>query len=127
MDSYAKDLLDLLEHLINQCEVSACRRVNSQFTSLQELEKWLRMKEGVSSSECEELLAHLSAFQQLQFELLERIRMYKKYACEEATVFMEFDEKAELTFISNNFSHRFCTDLPKLQQQNRLYIENIFR
>ena len=40
---------------------------------------------------------------------------------------MDFDDKAELTFISNNFPHEFSAPLSKLHEQNRLYIENIFK
>ena len=48
--------------------------------------------------------------------------MYKKYACEETTIFMDFDRRAALTFISNNFPHRFCQDLPRLHEKGRLYL-----
>lgn len=36
----------------------------------------------------EMLLGRVEVFQQLQFELLERIRMYKKYVCEDDKIFM---------------------------------------
>lgn len=53
--------------------------------------------------------------------------MYKKYVCELDKIFLDFDEQAELTFITNNFNHKLCSQLGKLYEKNKLYIENIFK
>ena len=62
----------------------------------------------------EMLMVRLSVYQQLQFQLLERIRMYKKYVCDNEKIFMEFDANAELTFVSRNFQHSYVMQLPQL-------------
>jgi hypothetical protein len=53
--------------------------------------------------------------------------MYKKYVCELDKLFLDFDERAELTFITNNFNHKISSQLGKLYEKNKLYIENIFK
>jgi hypothetical protein len=52
--------------------------------------------------------------------------MYKKYVCEGDKIFMDFDERANLTFLSSNFTHPFVQQLPKLWERKKLFIEKIF-
>lgn len=52
--------------------------------------------------------------------------MYKKYVCEGDKIFMEFDESAELAFLSNNFSHPLFKRLPQLWERKKMFIEKIF-
>lgn len=63
------------------------------------------------------LVTRINVYQQIQFELLERIRLYKKYVCEDNKIFMDFNEEAELTFCSHNFTHPLTYNLPKLFDQ----------
>lgn len=53
--------------------------------------------------------------------------MYKKYVCESDKIFLDFNDVAELAFISNNFSHSVTDELSKLHDRHKLYIENIFK
>ena len=48
--------------------------------------------------------------------------MYKKYVCEGDKIFMEFDESAELTFLSSNFNHPSTAALPKLWERKKLFL-----
>lgn len=58
----------------------------------------------------------------MQFELLERLRMYKRYVCESDKIFLDFNESATLAFACSNFSHRVTTALSKQWEKHTLYI-----
>ena len=70
----------------------------------------------------EALMTRINIYQQIQFELLERIRLYKKYVCEDNKIFMDFNEEAELTFCSHNFNHLLTHNLSKLFENENLVL-----
>ena len=120
--NYSKDLLQILEIYINQIQLQTSQELGYPEMSVEDIEKELIRKDCRD----EMLLLRISAYQQLQFQLLERIRMYKKYVCESDKIFMEFDQSAELTFLSCNFQHPFVAQIPKLWERKKLFLQKIF-
>lgn len=86
IQNYSKNLLEILELCINECETSTLVELGYGPVSMEDIERDL-----IRRDDDQMLLLRITVYQQLQFELLERIRMYKKYVCEGDKIFMEFD------------------------------------